>query len=297
MDAGVRVTDKSKMNKLTKQNKKPKIIHTFFVSILVILLIMSTGLVAQADNHVEEEKQWERLNELAEEAFEFIENKQYEQARAKVNEIASAFLHIKTGEYVAHVEQSHMISEVIIQAKHSLTAVELDEREVYRDVLRLRLVLNAVYHDQKPMWIHFFPKLKKNINDLKSAIEADNRDQFYSHLNELQNNYEYIRPAIVVSHPPYVYNQLDSQMAYFINQGPLLWQNKDRTAEFLDSFERQIEYAFFQREEGQFQSFLYMVLALTLFILTVLCYVAWKKYKGEKQREHVPMKKYLTDKR
>jgi sporulation protein YpjB len=120
----------------------------------------------------------------------------------------------------------------------------------------------------------------------KQTIEEGERDQFYNHLNRLAVYYELVRPSIAVSHPPRMYVQLDSQMAYFFNERAELWSDKEHTTEMLQSLHRQMRVAFFM-ENGDQLSFWLLLLGLGTFICTILAYVGWKKYTGEQKKETV----------
>ncbi|EGL82254.1 Sporulation protein YpjB [Caldalkalibacillus thermarum TA2.A1] len=274
--------------------KRPVVFSCLTTKTLVLtwmfILVLNTGITyAERPNHSIDEQleKWLAISRLADKAFHLVEENKYEQARETVLEISERLLHVQLGQYLQYVEQANILMETVTQAKGALTQVRLDENQVYQQVLRMRLAINAVSHTEKPLWINFYHKLAKDIADLKQALTTQDRDQFYRHLNRLFNQYEFIRPAIAVSHPPQMYNQLDSLIVYLDRHSAELWQQKEQTAQLLDRLESQIRIAFFQ-ESGEQSTFILLMVGMSVLIVSVLSYAGWKKYRGEQEAETVP---------
>ncbi|MDQ0337634.1 sporulation protein YpjB [Caldalkalibacillus uzonensis] len=268
------------------------------VKMFILVMFVTIGLnigVTYADSHNntrdEQLRKWLEIDELADKAFRLVEEKQYDQARQTVLEISERLLTVQLGQYLQHVEQANILTETVVQAQGALTQVKLNENQVYQQVLRMRLTINAVSHTEQPLWINFYPKLAEDLTALKQSINKGDRDQFFRYLNRLFNHYEFIRPAIVVSHPPQVYTQLDSLVAYLDRYSAELWQKKEQTAQVLDRLEKQIDLAFFQESGEQQGAFILLLVGISLLIVSVLSYVGWKKYRGEQEAETVPWRK------
>jgi sporulation protein YpjB len=256
----------------------------------VIIMLVTLGLMLGMDGFTEEqqgdrlnqeERQWQHAKELAEQAFHLVEEKRYSEARQTVIALSEQLLQLKLGDYVNYVEQADMVLETLSQAKGVLTQARLDEREAYRKVLRMRLTIDAVLRKEEGMWIQFFPEISKTITELRQSIEQNKRDQFYRQFNQLYNHYEFIRPAIVVSHTPQLTNKLDSLMTYFDQNSPRLWQEREYTLQLLNQLDQTFGIAFYKESDPLRDSIIWLTMGVAFVIASVLTYVGWKKYKGQ----------------
>lgn len=256
------------------------------VSLILVIFVVTAGVsgygTAQtSDDASGDQEEWLKAKQLADQAFDSVEKKRFTEARQLVMTLSDELLHLRLGDYVKHVEQADMILETVAQAKNTLTQVELDERRVYRDVLRLRLVIDAVLNKEQGLWIKYYPELVKVVTAMEQSIDQNERDQFYRQLNQLYNHYEFIRPALVVVHSPQMISKLDSLITYLDKKSARLWQERDITLNVLNQLHHQLNVAFFQKEDSFSENLVWLTMGVALVIATVLTYVGWRKYKGE----------------
>lgn len=263
------------------------------INVVVLALILmyphqNIGLADQAEV-LEDEKQakWQKLNQLAEAALLFAKKQEFAASTKSINDLAAHFIRIEIGEYVDRIEQAQILLDSIVQAKNTLNPIEPNQEQVERKIWRLRLALDAVSHKKQPLWINYYPTLAKTISEVMYSIEHNERDRFYHLLNQLSAKFEMVRPAMIVSHPPGVVEKLDSQLSYLQTNKGELWQNKDQAMQMLKAIERQLKTAFFQKVDNSLQSLLFIILGIGTLICSVLSYVAWRKYKGERERKTV----------
>lgn len=268
----------------------------YIINVVVLALILmyphqNIGLADQVDQAevLEDEKQakWQKLNELAEEALLFAKKQEFAASKKSINDLAAHFIRIEIGQYVDRIEQAQILLDSIVQAKNTLNPIEPNQEQVEHKIWRLRLALDAVSHKKQPLWINYYPTLAKTISEVMYSIEHNERDRFYHLLNQLSAQFEMVRPAMIVSHPPGVVEKLDSQLSYLQTNKGELWQNKDRAMQMMKAFERQMKTAFFQKVDNSLQSLLFIILGIGTLICSVLSYVAWRKYKGERERRTV----------
>lgn len=165
-----------------------------------------------------------------------------------------------------------------------MAQVEPNPVLIERNILRMLLALDAVSHKQTPLWLQYYPAFNQILLDLKSSADQGKRDLFYQQLNELNGEYELVRPAMYVSHPTEIVDQLDAQIAFLTNSKREVWQNEKQLEEHLDRLAKQIDLAFNQQKSQSVQSLLWTSLTLAFLICSVLAYVAWRKYRGEKYK-------------
>jgi sporulation protein YpjB len=275
------------MDKCRKQTKR-LIISILICSFVFVILQWPVLIPAKTQDGVSEDqsmkKEWHALNELAEQALKLIHKQELSAARNVVLQLEETYLSLAVGTYVDRLEQASVLSETIIQARHSLAQVEPNLEQVEANVLKMRLALDAVSHKQTPLWLQYYPTLVQVINELDTSMNSGEREKFYQQLNELNAKYELVRPALFMSHQPGVVEQLDSLFTFLINNRSELWQNERQLTRHIAQLTEQIQFAFFQQTDQSVQSLLWTSLALAVLICTVLTYVAWKKYRGEQYK-------------
>lgn len=268
----------------------------YILTILVYIFIFtfSTQMISYANdinNEDEKYQKWQQVNQIAEEVFFLVQKNEFEASRKQLNQLSSYFLSLETGNYVDRVEQAQILIDAIIQAKESLNAVKLDPDQAHKKVLRMRLALDAVSHKKQPLWLNYYPTIVNTMDELMYAVKEKNRDAFYYHLNSLAEEYEFVRPSLVISHQLGITEKLDSQIKYIMNQRQNVWDNQERALNLLESLDKDWKVAFFQKNEQSSQSFIFLMVGVGTLICSVLSYVAWRKYKGEKEIKKVIWKK------
>lgn len=268
----------------------------YILTILVYIFIFtfSTQMISYANdinNEDEKYQKWQQVNQIAEEVLFLVQKNEFEASRKQLNQLSSYFLSLETGNYVDRVEQAQILIDAIIQAKESLNAVKLDPDQAHKKVLRMRLALDAVSHKKQPLWLNYYPTIENTMDELMYAVKEKNRDAFYYHLNSLAEEYEFVRPSLVISHQLGITEKLDSQIKYIMSQRQNVWDNQERALNLLESLDKDWKVAFFQKNEQSSQSFIFLMVGVGTLICSVLSYVAWRKYKGEKEIKKVIWKK------
>jgi sporulation protein YpjB len=277
--------------KINKQ--KLSVINVLILTVIFVILQQNTGLADHHSEHKEEKHvEWQQLNKLAEESLNLTNKQEFAASRKLINDLASRFLTIETGKYLERIDQAHILLETILNAKEALNQVDPLKGQANQKVLKMRLALDAVSHKKQPLWINYYPVVAKDIDQLRFALEQDKRDLFYHTINSQLAHFEMVRPALIISHPQEIVEQLESQMKYINDHKSELWNNKDQTILMINQIDRQFKLAFFQEVENSMQPFLLIILGIGTLIGSVLSYVAWRKYKGETARKTVVWRKH-----
>jgi sporulation protein YpjB len=267
-------------------------IKVFVLALIFIFPNQSIGVADQSEHLLNDKHaKWQKLNELAEESLLFAKKQEFGASKKSLNELAAQFINIEIGDYVNRIEQAQILLDTIVQAKEALNPLQPNKEQVEQKILRMRLALDAVSHKKQPLWISYYPTMAKTINELMFTIENNERDRFYHLLNQLSGQFEMVRPAMIISHPPGVVEKTESQLSYMLSNKGELWKSKDQAMQMLKGFERQIKISFFQKVDNSLQAFLFIILGIGTLICSVLSYVAWRKYKGEKEKKTVSWKR------
>lgn len=260
---------------------------------LIMLTIVSFTFVAEATISNDEERYhaWNKLNGLAEQVLDLAQKNQFEASKKQLNQLSSYFLSLKTGEYLERLEQVQVLTQTIVQAEETLNKVSPNPEEIKYRLLKLRLVIDAVGHKRQPLWLNYYPTIVQTMDELSVSLQEENRDAFYHHINQLANHYEFIRPAMVISHDAQTVAKMDSKIKFLMDKRSELWHDQNKRLAFIEGMEEDWKRIFYQVHEEQSMSFIYLMIGMGTLICSVLTYVAWRKYKGEKEVKKVVWKK------
>lgn len=166
---------------------------TIHVLMIVVLLLSfhHLGYASHGPDDLESIREWQRLNEFAEEALFLLNKNEFEATKKTLNDLSAHFLTLDTAKYLGQVEQVHVILSTIVEAKETLNKVEFDIKQAESKLLRMRLALDAVSHHQQPLWINYYPSFVKTMDDLQYSLEHNNRDLFYHSINLLEKHFEW----------------------------------------------------------------------------------------------------------
>lgn len=274
--------------------KYVKVIKYGLIIVSIIFLIMlSLPYIGEANQSSDEEpnKEWNKLNELAEQVLYLSQKNEFEAAKKQLGHLSNFFLSLNTGDFVQRIEQVQVLTETIIQAEEAFNRVSPNSEEIEHKLLKLRLVIDAVSHKRQPLWLNYYPTIVQTMDELYAAAKDERRDSFYHYINQLANQHEFIRPALVISHDGQTVEKIDSKMKFLMTKRSELWQdNKNRLA-FIEGMEGDWKRLFYQADEENSLSFIYLTVGMAVLICSVLTYVAWRKYKGEKEIKKVVWKK------
>lgn len=225
-----------------------------------------------------------RFADQAKEIQELVKQREPLKAREAILKLEEELLELPLESYVGRLDQANILLETVIQLRYASTRAEPDFNLLERRAMMMMLAFDALAHRETPMWLQVYPSLVQTINAQKAAIEQEDRDQFYKSLNDFAFRYEIVRPAIFLSHPTGVVEQIDSLYTHINENRQQSWQKKDHTLNVLNELENILQLAFFQRTDQSIQSFITVMLIFTMLICSVLAYVGWRKYKGEQDR-------------
>jgi|GEM_PF-6434754 len=257
---------------------------------MIIVLMFSAHPISFANHSADEvsNQEWDKINKLADEALFLLGKEEFEATKKRIQDISTLFLSLDTSKYLERVEQVHILLGTVVEAKEALNAVNLDINQAKVKLMKMKLAIDAVSHHKQPLWLNYYPAVAKTISDLFYALEQDNRDLFYLSLNKIQSQYELVRPAMYISHSVGVVEQLDSLLTFLAENKEQVWKDKDQAVELIQTLERQMKLAFFQKVNNNMQSFAILLMGMGTFIGLALTYAAWRKYKGENEKRPVP---------
>ncbi|TSB46931.1 sporulation protein YpjB [Alkalicoccobacillus porphyridii] len=254
----------------------------YVIMLLLSLFCLSWPTVVAAQmNAVESE--WADLNKTADLVLQLT--KQGEQNKAK--ELLEAFSYTWT-EYQSeqHVFYSpgaeQAISLTLHQANQALQSADMDESYQIDKVTSLRLAIDALANESQPLWLYSEEALLRTADNVGVAAGMDTPEDFYYQLNELNRQYQVIRPALSIQsvHDTLL---LDQQIE------DILSATKHPTVEVRTAYAEKLKqdiiemYEDYDKEEAD-PSLLWIMFTIGGVIVFSLAYVGWRKYQAEQQK-------------
>lgn len=165
----------------------------------------------------EQWKQVEHLNAAADEFYRQVMDGRLDGARAKLEEVSGKMTDTRfTG--IASVEGVGALSDAIVYAKRVLSSSHYSAEEGQAAAAQIRLATDALTHANQPMWLQYYKGMKELTTQFGQAVQARNKPQAESYLNQLQSRYATIRPSLLISRTPSDVEKLDSLFVFMRKQ-------------------------------------------------------------------------------
>lgn len=232
----------------------------------------------------------QRLEQASEDLYAYVLEGNVAKARQKSEEISQIFIS-SSFDGMTSVEGVNALSSLIMDLKATLAAAEISPEKWEAAAARLRLAANSLNHPRQPMWLQYYKLIREDLNEMEQSAGANDLQGWKAALTRLQSRYNNIRPAVVISRPPEVVNAFDSWLSYAAGV-PSSSQPVER-ARLLEivSYGQDAARVMFGKERDEPALSLplappeystWAVLA-GAFIIGVLAYTAYRKYRGENE--------------
>ncbi|MEK4327666.1 sporulation protein YpjB [Paenibacillus sp. FSL R7-0312] len=230
----------------------------------------------------------QRLEQAADALYAYVLEGDVVKARQESEEISQIFIS-SSFEGLTSVEGIHALSTVIMDMKSAVAAVEASPQRWEAAAARLRLAANSLNHPRQPMWLQYYKLVREDLNNMEQGAAANDLKSWKDALARLQSRYDNIRPAVIISRPPEAVNAFDSWISYA--QGIATSAQPVERARLLEivSYGQDAARVMFGKERDEPALSLPLApqpygawgLLAGAFILTVLAYAAYRKYRGQ----------------
>lgn len=230
----------------------------------------------------------QRLEQAAEALYAYVLEGDVVKARQESEAVSQIFIS-SSFEGLTSVEGINALSTVIMDMKSAVAAVEPSPQRWEAAAARLRLAANSLNHPRQPMWLQYYKLVREDLNDMEQSAAANDLKSWKAALARLQSRYDNIRPAVIISRPPEAVNTFDSWISYA--QGTATSAQPVERARLLEivSYGQDAARVMFGKERDEPALSLPLApqqygtwgLLAGAFILTVLAYAAYRKYRGQ----------------
>ncbi|MBW4085371.1 sporulation protein YpjB [Paenibacillus sp. S150] len=232
----------------------------------------------------------QRLDEAAEALYGYVLEGDVVKARQESDKVSQIFVS-SSFEGLTTVEGINALSDVIIDLKAALAAVQPAPQKWEASAAKLRLAANSLNHPRQPMWLQYYKLIREDLNDMEQSAAANDLKSWQAALERLQSRYDNIRPAVIISRPPETVKAFDSWLSYAAGV-PAASQpaGRSRLIEII-SYGQDAARVMFGKEKDEPalslplapQSYGAWGLLAGGFIIAALAYAAYRKYRGENE--------------
>lgn len=214
------------------------------------------------------------INTLADQVYDHAVAGEAEEARAGILQISEQVTSIRY-EGITSVEGIEAFTDVIIRAKAEFTAAQYIVNKGIVIAAELKLAVDALLNPDQPMWLQYYKVLKDDGLKLAAALGDEVAEK--TQLQQLLDHYGIIRSAVVISREPDEVQKMDSFLT-FLQTEPL--------DSALHHYKEILDELFFRKSSTAYLAvdsntqLLYSSSVISLFIVSVLTYVGWRKFKG-----------------
>ncbi|WP_379129260.1 sporulation protein YpjB [Paenibacillus sp. sgz500958] len=272
--------------------------HKFVIGLILccLLFMSSAGTVDSASGSSGDSGQATaqsralQLEQAAESLYGNVLKGDVMKVRQETEAISRLFVS-SSFEGLTTVEGINALSGVILDLKAAVAAAEISQERWETAAVRLRLAANSLAHPRQPMWEQYYKLFREDMNQLEKSASVRDLAGWKASVQSLQNRYDNIRPAVIISRSPEAVNAFDSWLSYAAGI-PSLSTAPDR-ARLLEivSYGQEALRVLFGKEREE------PVLSLPMapeqygawgmlaagFILAVLGYAGYRKYRAENE--------------
>lgn len=232
----------------------------------------------------------QQLEQAAEALYGYVLEGDVMKVRQETEEI-SRILVSSSFEGMTSVEGINALSGVIMDLKSAVASAKVSQQQLEATAAKLRLAANSLNQPGQPIWLQYYKLIREDLNAMEQSGAANDLVGWKVAVERLQDRYENIRPAVIVSRQPEVVNAFDSWLSYAAGV-PSSSQKIERTRLLeIVSYGQDAVRVMFGKEKDEpalslplaSQEFGIWGGLAASFIIAVLAYAGYRKYRGENQ--------------
>ena len=256
--------------------------------ISLILLMVLLPAVASAEGAVTAIKPLEELTLQTQKLVEQTNNNQIAEARNTLAQISEMFTRISF-DGIATVEGIDALSSTIIKTKHAFAPIKLDQEEAAYYATMLHLGVEALNHEEQPLWLNYEKVLHNDLNAIEKYMNNHQWTDVDNQLVLLQRHYELIRPAIFISRSAQVVEKMDSLVKFTQQQFNQSEVNYSQVTFSITQLREALDALFKGGDKDVFsvgtfpQTPTTITLTIGSIIIACLSFVAWKRYRVDQR--------------
>ncbi|MGY3714101.1 sporulation protein YpjB [Sutcliffiella cohnii] len=249
------------------------------IGIIAIFLCFPITQVTAADS-----KPYEKLNDLLETSIQLSRQERYVEAHNLLEIFMDEFSKVMTTQKDVKMDDVRVIMSVHSQTKDTLMNGTVPHEEKVRNVMMLRLAVDAMSSEHQPLWTEMEEPIITTFQQLKHSVESKDENIFGQHYYRLIKTYNLILPSLRMDVKPEYIAKVDAHLQYLDQNKRTIIQDPTKM-EQLNAMETDFRALFEQLKEDETDpSLLWVMISTGSIILLTLSYVAWRRYEAENRK-------------
>lgn len=264
--------------------------RSFVIFLLGILFLIEGGKLGTTwaeetmkNQDMVEREQWANL---ASQVAKRVKEGNLSEARNQLAILSNRFSKANFQKESLEIEALHALASVLLEMERALNQVKPNEIILLRAAERLEMAFDALTHPHQPMWKQYDHTLSQHLNIAQEAVQLKNKEAVQEAIRQFYDDYQLIRPALIVSKRPATVNRLDSIITWIrsTEEWPKLKQGLTQLQRMIHPLFHGTDQEVILMGDGVDQELIWWTsLWVTLFIVSGLGYVSWRKFQAMKK--------------
>ncbi|MFB4163398.1 sporulation protein YpjB [Alteribacillus sp. JSM 102045] len=260
---------------------------TLLKYVFVVFFVLSLFLCSIGQTMAEEHAALDMkvMDEKASLMYDLVKEGKYEEAKQIHEWMVVHFPSVSFDDYNMNSNQMSELFRAFDRAGEGVTRTELDEQQRIQYVFSFWLTVDAVISQENPLWKKSAERLLLMLDDIEEKVKKGQINEARQAFQGWQAQFEMIRPAIYTGVNEKSYLPFISFVRYLDhNSGWLQSKDAQEIEKLRSSFQEVLSE---EEQSGADPSLWIVMMSIGSAIFVSLTYVGWRKYKGEKQRQHL----------
>lgn len=269
-----------------------RVFHRLLSMLLVIIIVFIADYdVIWADGSSSlSSKQAEQLSMAVETLYRDVVDGNIIKVRMEIEQVEKLFTS-SSFQGLTEVEGIHALAECIVEVKVATAQASIQPELWLQATAKLRLAANSLSNKQQPLWHQYYKVVREDLRIMQDQLNSNNKQGLKEAYDSLEAHYELIRPAVVIKKKPFEVHMIDSWISY---AGGLITSNTSKSEairSMITQGEEHFNVLFGKKKDEpafanqiEFNSTQKGVWMGALFILSILTYVGYRKYRGAQHR-------------
>lgn len=256
-----------------------------WILILTIVLVGLVPLIAYSQHTSEHSKNWEKLDNISDQALQLVKHQKYEEAKKLLAYFSDKFSNVIIQEKSFSMDEIRLITTTYEDAESALTSASASHEERIQAVTKFRLVVDAVNSEYQPLWTEMEYSVMTTFQSMKESVKNGDNEAFQAYLDQFLAKYEVIHPSIMLDLEVAESEKINSFVTFLDKYRNEFLGNESRM-EHIQTMEEEFIKMFKQmKEDDADPSLIWVMISTGSIIILTLSYVGWRKYKGDKEKQ------------
>lgn len=252
---------------------------------IIILFFPLTATAAEPEVESNENAQKiKQLDELSQQLYKATTSKEYMQARKLLDQMSAIVLKLDDAPFKS-VEGMEAYINAIVKARRLFNALNFNGEEAVLATARLRFASDALVHPNKPLWLNYYSVMKEDLDNLRDAREREDYQAALVFQRNLSTHFSIIQPAVMITRGAPAVEKVNSILVFIGQQMKSESTFRSNLNSGLENLYYAIEELFLKEKNtlgpmGGMMVPISVTVGIAAVIVTVLTFVAWKKFHG-----------------